>query len=154
MLAVGKPAPSFSLANEANQTFSLPDFRGKKVVIYFYPKDDTPGCTREACDFRDQLKDFTQTNTVILGISKDNPSSHQKFKQKYSLPFTLLSDPCGEVCEAYGVMKEKTNFGKKYYGINRSTFLIDETGILQAIWQDVKVDGHVSAILTELTLKK
>jgi peroxiredoxin Q/BCP len=150
MLAVGKPAPSFNLANQDNQFFSLDDFRGKQVVIYFYPKDDTPGCTRQACDFRDQLNDFAKINSVVIGISKDNAASHQKFKQKYNLPFPLLSDTSGEVCEAYGVLVEKTRFGKKYRGINRSTFLIDEKGILRAIWQDVKVDGHVPDILNKL----
>ncbi|MGB6976691.1 MAG: thioredoxin-dependent thiol peroxidase [Gammaproteobacteria bacterium] len=152
MLTVGKPAPSFNLANQDNQFFSLNDFRGKNVVIYFYPKDDTPGCTREACDFRDQIKDFTNTNSAVIGISKDNVTSHQKFKQKYNLPFTLLSDTSGEICEAYGVLVEKKRFGKKYRGINRSTFLIDENGVLRAIWQDVKVDGHVSDILNKLNL--
>jgi peroxiredoxin Q/BCP len=150
MLTIGQPAPAFSLSNQVNQSISLHDFRGKNVIIYFYPKDDTPGCTREACDFRDQLNDFSNTNTAVLGISKDNASSHQKFAQKYQLPFPLLSDISGEVCQAYGVLVEKTRFGKKYRGINRSTFLIDANGILRAIWHDVKVDGHVPNILASL----
>lgn len=150
-LNIGDQAPDFSLYSDQDQLITLKNLRGKKVILYFYPKDNTPGCTREACDFRDNLNQFETKNTVVLGISKDNPAKHQKFKEKYSLPFTLLSDVEGKVCQAYGVIDKKNLFGNTFLGIQRSTFLIDEEGIIRAIWRKVKVTGHIEKILTELS---
>ncbi len=149
-LKAGDQAPDFTLPSDQNNPVSLKDFRGKKVILYFYPKDNTPGCTREACDFRDSLAQFSNQNTVVLGISKDNPERHQKFKQKYVLPFTLLADENGDVCEAYGIINKKSLFGRTFLGIQRSTFLIDEKGIIRAIWRKVKVQGHTKQVLDEL----
>ncbi len=130
---------------------SLSDFKGKKnVVLYFYPKDNTPGCTQEACDFRDHLTRAQNQDTVVLGISRDSLKSHVKFSEKYQLPFPLLSDPEGEVCQKYGCWKEKSMFGKKYFGIERSTFLIDKKGMLKGIWRKVKVKGHVDEVLQKI----
>lgn len=150
-LKIGDKAPDFTLPSDSNQPISLANFRGKKVILYFYPKDDTPGCTREACDFRDQSKQFAAGDTIILGVSKDSPTKHQKFKEKYQLPFTLLADENGNVCEAYGIINKKTLFGKTRLGIERSTFLIDEKGIIRAIWRKVKVTDHINKILLELS---
>lgn len=149
-LNIGDKAPEFSLLSDQNKNVSLKDFLGKKVILYFYPKDNTPGCTREACDFRDSLPQFSDKNAEIIGISKDNPQKHQKFKQKYQLPFTLLSDTNADVCEAYGVIDKKSLFGKTFLGIQRSTFLIDEKGIIRGIWRKVKVNGHSEQVLDEL----
>lgn len=146
-LQIGKKAPDFSLKNDENISISLKDFLGKTVVLYFYPKDDTPGCTKEACDFRDSLTRLSAAGAVVLGISKDSVKSHQKFKEKYELPFMLLADVDKEACEQYQVLVEKSRYGKKYIGIERSTFLIDTKGVIQAIWRDVKVDGHVDEVL-------
>lgn len=146
-LKVGDKAPQFSLLTDSDKLLSLADLKGKHVILYFYPKDDTPGCTKEACDFRDMANDFKHNNAVVLGVSKDNLKSHQKFKLKYELPFTLLSDETGKTCEDYGVIVEKINYGKKYMGIDRSTFLIDESGVIRNIWRKVKVDGHIDDIL-------
>lgn len=149
-LAIGDQAPDFTLpTDEENQTLTLSDYRGKKVLLYFYPKDNTPGCTQEACDIRDQFPDFKKAGITVLGISKDNASAHTKFKQKYGLPFTLLVDANADVCERYGVINKKSMFGKTFLGIQRSTFLIDEKGLLRAIWRKVKVKGHVEQILNE-----
>ncbi len=149
-LQIGDQAPEFTLQSDSNQAVSLKDFRGKKVILYFYPKDNTPGCTREACDFRDGLNHFDQKNAVILGISKDNPTRHQKFKEKYALPFPLLSDEKGDVCVAYGVISQKSMFGRSFLSIQRSTFMIDEAGVIRAIWRKVKVNGHTQQVLDEL----
>ena len=149
-LASGDKAPNFTLQSDQNKTIALNDFLGKKVILYFYPKDNTPGCTREACDFRDHTPHFTEENAVILGISKDAPEKHQKFKQKYTLPFTLLSDENGDVCVAYGVIKKKSLFGRSFLGIQRSTFLIDEQGFIRAIWRKVKVTGHSKQVIDEI----
>ena len=149
-LKIGDKAPPFTLLADNNQPLSLQDLKGKKVILYFYPKDDTPGCTQEACDFRDSFPHFNQQQAVILGISKDSPARHQKFKQKYNLPFTLLSDQDAKVCEAYGVINPKSMFGKTFLGIQRSTFLIDENGVIQGIWRKVKVPQHVEAVLNEI----
>jgi peroxiredoxin Q/BCP len=126
---------------------SLDGLRGKKVVLYFYPKDDTPGCTKEACGFRDSIADFEAANTVLIGVSPDGVASHDKFKAKYQLPFTLGSDAEHAVAEAYGSWVEKSMYGRKYMGVDRSTFLIDETGQLKAVWRKVKVPGHVEEVL-------
>ncbi len=149
-LQIGDQAPDFSLLSDQHHKISLADFRGKKIILYFYPKDNTPGCTRQACDFRDNLPSFTDKNTEIIGISKDSPAKHQKFKQKYTLPFTLLADESGDVCEAYDVINKKSLFGRSFLGIQRSTFLIDETGIIRAIWRKVKVNGHSQQVFDEL----
>jgi thioredoxin-dependent peroxiredoxin len=149
-LNIGDPAPDFTLLSDTNETVSLKQFRGQKVILYFYPKDNTPGCTQEACDFRDQFAQFSKHKAVILGISKDKPETHLKFKQKYALPFTLLSDKDAKVCEAYGVINPKSMFGKTFLGIQRSTFLIDEKGILRGIWRKVKVAKHTEAVFSEL----
>lgn len=151
-IEIGQLAPDFTLATDTGAALKLSDLRNKKVILYFYPKDNTPGCTKEACEFRDVWKNLEKKNVVILGVSKDSAKSHTNFKQKFELPFTLLSDTEGKVCEQYGVMVEKQNYGKKYRGIERSTFLIDEKGMISAIWRKVKVDGHIPEILE--TLKK
>jgi Peroxiredoxin len=127
-LAVGDKAPDFTLPTDGGGTVSMKGLKGKKVVLYFYPKDDTPGCTKEACAFRDSLPDFSKVKAVIVGISKDSVASHDKFKTKFKLPFPLASDEDGKVCEAYGAWVEKSMYGKKYMGIERATFLIDEKG--------------------------
>jgi thioredoxin-dependent peroxiredoxin len=147
MLKIGEKAPGFSILNDANQPVSLTDFLGKTVILYFYPKDDTPGCTTEACDFRDAFIQFSNADVVVLGVSKDNVKSHQKFKEKYKLPFPLLSDETREICEKYEVLAEKSRYGKKYIGIDRSTFLIDPQGAIQGIWRGVKAQGHVEELL-------
>lgn len=148
-LKIGDLAPEFCLSYCENAKVELSDFQGRKVVLYFYPKDDTPGCTQEACDFRDNF-DFLSTKSVILGISKDDPKNHEKFKQKYTLPFMLLSDENGDVCETYGVLNKKSLFGKTCLGIERSTFLIDEYGKILAIWRKVKVKEHIQQVINEL----
>ncbi|MGP1253792.1 MAG: thioredoxin-dependent thiol peroxidase [Kiloniellales bacterium] len=146
---VGKPAPDFTLPTDGGGSVSLKGLRGKKVVVYFYPKDDTPGCTKEACGFRDLLPDFSSLDAEIIGVSKDSVTKHDKFKAKYELPFTLASDEEGKTVEAYGSWVEKSMYGKKYMGIDRSTFLIDEKGVLRAEWRKVKVPGHVEEVLTK-----
>ena len=150
MLDEGKKAPAFSLPNQHGKKVSLKDFAGKKLVLYFYPRDNTPGCTREACDFRDHVNHFSQKNTVIIGISMDKPQQHQKFKGQYTLPFTLLADEKGNTCEAYGVINKKSLFGRSFLGIERTTFLIDEKGKIEKIWRKVKVNGHAQQVLDEL----
>ena len=146
-LAVGDKAPDFTLPADGGGTISLKGLKGKKVVLYFYPKDDTPGCTKEACAFRDSLPDFSKVKAVIVGISKDSVASHDKFKTKFKLPFPLASDEDGKVCEAYGAWVEKSMYGKKYMGIERATFLIDEKGIIRNIWRKVKVEDHAPDVL-------
>ncbi|MGE0754268.1 MAG: thioredoxin-dependent thiol peroxidase [Alphaproteobacteria bacterium] len=144
---VGDKAPAFSVASDSGESVSLQDFAGKNVVLYFYPKDDTPGCTAESKDFRDHKTEFDGCNTVILGVSKDSVKSHVKFKGKYNLPFVLLSDEALKLCEDYGVWVEKSLYGKKYMGIDRSTFLIDGKGTVRKVWRKVKVGGHVKEVL-------
>ncbi|MBI1207793.1 MAG: redoxin domain-containing protein [Azospirillum sp.] len=143
----GSPAPDFTMATDDGGTVSLAGLRGRKIVLYFYPKDDTPGCTKEACGFRDQLPDFSGLDAVVIGVSKDSVASHARFKGKFELPFPLASDPTGEVTERYGCWVEKSMYGRKYMGIDRATFLIDEAGIVRAVWRKVKVTGHVDAVL-------
>lgn len=149
-LNIGDKAPDFTLQSDQNKSTSLKDFLGKKVILYFYPKDNTPVCTRQACNFRDELSQFHAANTFIIGVSRDNPDRHQKFKHKYSLPFTLVSDENGDVSEAYGVLNKKSLFGWCFLGIQRSTFLIDEKGYIRGIWRKVKVTGHTKQVLDEL----
>ena len=151
-LKVGDKAPDFSLPDQDGKTVSLKSLKGKQMVLYFYPKDDTPGCTKEACGFRDSLKAIEKINTVVLGVSIDNAASHHKFIKKYSLPFPLLCDEDGTVSKAYGVYKLKNMYGKTYWGIERSTFIIDETGKLKAIFRKVKVDGHVDEVQAALNV--
>ena len=146
-LKIGDKAPDFTLPTDGNGTIALKALRGKKVVIYFYPKDDTSGCTKEACGFRDAMPDFSKIAATIVGISRDPVRAHDKFKQKYALPFILASDEGGEVCEKYGVWVEKSMYGRKYMGIDRSTFLIDKDGVVRNIWHKVKVPGHVAEVL-------
>jgi len=146
-LAVGDKAPLLHVTFDSAQDVTSESLAGKNKVIYFYPRDDTPGCTIEAKDFRDHIKDFTGANTVIIGVSKDSIKSHDNFKKKYCLPFPLASDESGAACEAFGVWVEKSMYGKSYMGIDRATFLIDKNSIIRGIWRKVKVDGHVSEVL-------
>lgn len=147
MVKVGELAPNFELEASNGEKVKLSDFRGKNVVLYFYPKDMTPGCTTQACDFRDKNDDFKDLNCVILGISTDPMKRHETFIDKYSLPFLLLSDEHHEVAEMFDVWKLKKNFGKEYMGIERSTFVIDKEGKLAKEWRKVKVNGHVEEVL-------
>ncbi|MGN6671088.1 MAG: thioredoxin-dependent thiol peroxidase [Candidatus Nucleicultricaceae bacterium] len=149
-LQVGDLAPHFSLPSDSDSNVSLTDFKGQNVILYFYPKDDTPGCTLEACGFTESQEAIKSLNAVILGVSKDSVASHKKFKEKHQITFPLLSDVDGTLCEAYGTWTEKSMYGKKYMGIDRSTFLIDGTGTLRAIWRGVKVPGHISAVIEAL----
>lgn len=150
-LNIGDKAPDFTLPTDTdNTTVTLSQLRGKKVVLYFYPKDNTPGCTREACDFRDHYTHFQHKNTEIFGISKDSAKAHSKFKEKYELPFTLLVDADADVCTAYGVIDKKSMFGKTFLGIQRSTFLIDENGKIEKIWRKVKVADHAADVLKDI----
>lgn len=150
MLKIGDQAPDFTLASTGEKSFSLNDFKGGKLILYFYPKDDTPGCTTEACDFRDRFERLLSTGVRVLGVSKDSLKKHENFSTKYQLSFPLGSDESSDVCERYGVWVEKSMYGKKYMGIERSTFLIDETGKIQKIWRSVKVPGHVDEIIAAL----
>jgi peroxiredoxin Q/BCP len=149
-LEVGDKAPALSLPDQSGEPVSLKDFTGKQVVLYFYPKDDTSGCTKESCDFRDAITPIKKTGAIVLGVSFDGQESHQKFIKKFALPFTLLSDEDKAVAKAYGVYKEKSMYGKKYWGIERSTFVIDQTSKLKAIFRKVKVDGHVDEVIAAL----
>ena len=146
-LKPGDPAPDFTLPTDGGGSITLSALKGRKVILYFYPKDDTSGCTAEACGFRDALPDFSGTDAVVIGLSKDSVSSHDKFKAKFNLPFPLAADIAGEVCERYGTWVEKSMYGKKYMGIERSTFLIDGKGLIRAIWRKVKVPGHTEEVL-------
>ena len=146
MPAIGDKAPDFTLKDDQGKDVSLGDFKGKTVVLYFYPKDDTPGCTTEACGFRDDEKKFQKKNTVILGVSADEVASHGKFKTKYKLPFPLLSDPEKKTIQAYGVWKEKSMYGKKYMGIERTTFVIGPDAKINKIFPKVKVEGHAEEV--------
>ena len=150
MSLLNQQAPNFTLENEKGQQVSLSDFKGKNVVLYFYPKDMTPGCTTEACDFRDAYEDFSSLNAVILGVSMDEANKHTKFTEKHGLPFSLLVDAEHEVAEKYGVWVLKKMYGREYMGIERSTFLINEEGIVVAEWHKVKVKNHIEAVLSQL----
>jgi peroxiredoxin Q/BCP len=149
-LEIGQIAPSFSLSSDEGSVIELSELKGKNVVLYFYPKDDTPGCTIEAKDFTKKIKEFEKLDCIVLGVSKDSVKSHCKFIEKYDLAFNLLADENQEVCEKYDVIKEKSMFGKKYMGIVRSTFLIDKLGKISHIWRSVKVNGHVEEVLNAL----
>jgi peroxiredoxin Q/BCP len=147
LLQVGDIAPNFTLPSSEGVMVSLSEFRGQYVVLYFYPRDNTPGCTTEACDFRDAYQQFLDVNAVIIGVSRDSEASHRKFADKYDLPFLLLSDKEETVCNLYGVLKEKKMFGKTSIGIERSTFIIDEEGQIAQIYRNVKVKDHVTEAL-------
>jgi len=143
----GKKAPDFTAVTDGGKKLKLSELRGKAVILYFYPKDDTPGCTKEACGFRDSLPDFGKAKAAVVGISKDSVARHDKFKAKYELNFPLVSDEDGKICEKYGTWIEKSLYGRKYMGIDRATFLIDGTGTVRKIWRKVKVPGHVEEVL-------
>ena len=149
-MEIGSLAADFTLMGSDRKEHKLSDYRGKKVILYFYPKDNTPGCTTEACDFRDNINEINNLNAIVIGISKDNLNSHNKFIEKFNLPFTLLSDEEKVVCELYDVIKEKNMYGKKVLGIERSTFIINEEGILIKEFRKVKVKGHIEEVLNEL----
>ena len=150
MIEEGKPAPDFELQSDNGDTVRLSEFRGRPVVLYFYPKDDTPGCTTEACEFRDAYDVFRERGAEILGVSPDDVRSHEKFRSKYGLPFTLLADPQHKAAEAYGVWGERSFAGKKYMGVNRSTFVIDKDGNVARAMIGIKPAGHASDVLTTL----
>lgn len=149
-ISAGDPAPEFTLADEEGQMHNLSDYRGNPVVLYFYPKDDTPGCTKEACGFRDDYSAYEKAGVKILGVSPDNSKSHAKFKAKYELPFTLLADPDHEVLKLYGVWGLKKSFGREYEGVNRTTFLIGEDGEILKVYKKVKPANHSAEILSAL----
>ncbi|MEN3037603.1 MAG: thioredoxin-dependent thiol peroxidase [Candidatus Kryptonium sp.] len=149
-LKVGQKAPNFTLPSDTGEKISLKDFRGKKVVLYFYPKDDTPGCTKEACSFRDNINLILEKGAIVIGVSADSVESHKKFKEKYNLNFPLLSDEKHKVLEKYGVWKERSLYGKKFMGTERTTFIIDEQGKIAHIFRKVKVDGHTEEVLKKL----
>ena len=146
-LAAGDKAPDFTAKTDGDGEITLQSLRGRKVVLYFYPKDDTPGCTTESCGFRDDIAKFGAANAAVIGVSRDDVASHDKFKAKFDLPFALASDADGTVTEAYGVWVEKSMYGRKYMGIERATFLIDKDGKIAQAWRKVKVPGHVDAVL-------
>lgn len=146
-VALNKKAPAFSADATGDQTLSLKDFKGKNLVIYFYPKDNTPGCTQEGQDFRDNYSKFKRAKTVVVGVSRDSVKVHTNFKAKHEFPFELISDPEEELCKLFDVIKLKKNYGREYMGIERSTFLIDSKGILREEWRGVKVKGHVDEVL-------
>lgn len=151
MLKVGDTAPSFTLSTDEGTTVSLKDLRGKTVVLYFYPKDDTPGCTVEACEFRDSWSDVKKTGAVVFGVSPDGVGSHQKFKKKFGLPFTLLADEDHKVADAYGAWGEKSMYGRKYHGILRTTYVIGPAGKVVKVFEKVKPSGHAAEVLAILS---
>ena len=150
MVEEGKPAPEFELTSDSGETVRLSDLRGKQVVLYFYPKDDTPGCTTQACGVRDAYAEFERAGAVVLGVSPDDEASHVKFKEKYGLPFTLLADPEHEVAERYGVWGEKKYMGRTYMGVDRSTFVIAQDGNVKRVMRNVKPDTHADDVLAVL----
>ncbi|MEI8294902.1 MAG: thioredoxin-dependent thiol peroxidase [Alphaproteobacteria bacterium] len=149
-LSPGDLAPSFSMVADTGDIISSASLKGQLFVLYFYPKDDTSGCTAEACQFRDLLPNFSKIDVPVFGVSRDNTNSHRLFKEKYQLPFVLLSDEDGSVCQSYNVWVEKSMYGRKYFGIERSTFLIDSQGIIAAVWHKVKVPDHAQEVLKTL----
>jgi thioredoxin-dependent peroxiredoxin len=154
MVEVGKPAPGFSLLDQNGTKVTLSKLKGSPVVLYFYPKDDTPGCTKEACSFRDESAVFKKKGAIILGVSPDDAESHAKFAKKFNLPFSLLADGGNQTCIAYGVWKEKNMYGRKYMGVERTTVVIDGKGIVRQIFPKVKVDGHSAQVLDALDALK
>lgn len=150
MLKVGEKAPDFTAVTDTGAEISLSSLRGKKVVLYFYPRDNTPGCTTEACDFRDRAEALAAKDAVVLGVSTDTVASHEKFKAKHALPFTLLADPERELVNAYGVYQEKKQYGRSFMGTVRTTFVIDEGGTITSVFEKVKVKDHADAVLASL----
>jgi peroxiredoxin Q/BCP len=150
LIRVGMKAPAFKLPSDSGESVTLASLKGSKVVLYFYPKDDTPGCTQESCDFRDNFARLKKKGVQVFGISRDSVASHTKFKTKYALPFSLLADEKGRVCEAYGVWKEKNLYGLKYMGIERTTVVIDEAGKIKNVYPKVSVKGHVDQVMEDL----
>ena len=146
-LEVGDKAPPFDMPTDGNGKVSLSSLAGRTVILYFYPKDDTSGCTKEACDFRDNLPNFGKIDAAVIGVSRDSVASHDKFKKKHALPFVLASDAEGKASDAYGTWVEKSMYGRKYMGMERATFLIDGRGVIRGIWRKVKVPGHVAEVL-------
>ncbi|MEQ8817023.1 MAG: thioredoxin-dependent thiol peroxidase [Thalassobaculum sp.] len=149
-LQIGDKAPAFTMPADGGGEVSLAGLKGRPVILYFYPRDDTPGCTTEACGFRDAMPDFSKLDAAIVGVSRDSVAKHDKFKAKYELPFTLGADDTGAVTEAYGVWVEKSMYGRKSMGIERATFLIDGAGVIRGIWRKVKVKGHVEEVFAAL----
>lgn len=150
LMVEGQKAPNFTLEADDGRQVSLNEYLGKRVVLYFYPKDGTPGCTTEAVEFREVAKEFEKQGAMIVGVSKDSIESHQKFKQKHNLPFTLLSDPEGKITDLYGVWKKKNLYGRTYMGTERTTFLLDEKGFVTKVYHKVKPEGHAQTCLLEL----
>jgi peroxiredoxin Q/BCP len=150
MVQPGMPAPDFSATDDRSAPFQLSHLRGRWVVLYFYPKDNTPGCTREACAFRDSFPAFAERNAVVVGVSPDSVRSHQRFKERYGLPFTLVSDPGGRIAQLYGVWRERQLYGRRSLGVVRTTFLIDPAGIIRAVFPNVRVDQHADEVLHRL----
>ncbi len=150
MPELGTPAPDFALLSDAGETVRLSDLRGSRVVLYFYPKDDTPGCTTQACDIRDNWDRVNATGALLFGVSPDTVESHVRFREKFHLPFPLLADPDHAVAEAYGVWVEKSMYGRKSWGVERSTFLVDEEGVVRQVWRKVKPAEHIANVLAEL----
>ena len=153
-LQIGDKAPDFTLPTDGNDSITLSGLKGRKVVLYFYPKDDTPGCTKEACGFNENMAQLDKINAAVIGISKCSVAKHDKFKAKYDLNFPLASDENSNVCETYGTWVEKNMYGKKYMGIERATFLIDEDGKIENIWRKVKVNGHVDDVIAAIKANK
>ena len=149
-LGIGDKVPNFKLPTDGGGQLALADLKGGKTVLYFYPKDDTSGCTQEAKDFTALAKDFAKAKTRIVGVSKDPPKKHDKFKEKYGIPYTLISDEETSLCQAFGIWVQKTLYGRKYMGIERSTFLIDDKGKIRKVWRKVKVKGHAADVLSSL----
>ena len=149
-LNIGDKAPNFKAETDDGKVLSLSDLKGKTFVLYFYPKDDTSGCTKEACTFTENISAFNKLDVTVIGVSKDSVASHQKFKTKYGLKFPLLSDADGKICEAYGTWIEKSMYGRKYMGIDRATFIIGADGKIKSIWRKVKVAGHIEDVLEDL----
>ncbi len=154
MVDVDQPAPDFTLQDQTGEDVTLSGFRGKPVVLYFYPKDDTPGCTTEACAFRDARADYEKAGAKVIGVSPDSVKSHQKFAEKHKLPFTLVADTEKTVCQSYGVWQEKTMYGRTSMGVVRSTFVIDGKGVIRQVFRKVKVDGHSDAVLAAIAALK
>lgn len=144
---IGQRAPDFEMATDGGGIVSLAGLAGRRIVLYFYPRDDTPGCTKEACGFRDSHPAFAGLDAVVLGVSRDSVAKHDRFKAKHDLPFALAADLDGGVCDSYGTWVEKSMYGRKFMGIERATFLIDETGVVRGIWRKVRVNGHVESVL-------
>jgi peroxiredoxin Q/BCP len=154
MVEAGQPALDFTLNDQNGKPVTLSKLKGSPVVLYFYPRDDTPGCTKEACGFRDRFAAYKKAGAVILGVSPDTSESHAKFAEKFELPFILLADLGNKVCEAYGVWKEKNMYGKKYLGVERTTFVIDRKGVVRKVFPKVKVDGHSDAVLEAIKVSQ